>query len=90
MCVLAGAFQAHALSAQLAGDVLAVHADVDGATRGADEASLACIPSADIVHVAIGGIGSLNSISTHVRAWNIVHEHTVKKLNLSKNESVLP
>lgn len=86
--VCTGTLQAHALSAGRAGDVLAVHADIDRATGGADEASPACSRTIDIAHVAIGRVRVLEDISMHVHTSQAYRTHR-KEVELVKESPIV-
>jgi hypothetical protein len=72
-----------------------VNADVDAAAAGGvDQTAAGCSVAVDVAHVAIGWVGVLWKLVYCLFVDNVDNGiwigHTVKKLNLSKNESVEP
>jgi hypothetical protein len=75
-----------------------VNADVDAAAAGGvDQTATGCSVAVDVAHVAIGWVGVLWKLVYCLFVDNVDNVdngnwigHTVKKLNLSKNESVEP
>jgi hypothetical protein len=69
-----------------------VDADVDAvAAGGVDQTAAGCSVAVDVAHEAIGWVGVLCILVYCLFDDNVIWiGHTVKKLNLSKNESEEP